>query len=179
MPQTVENSPITIETLVDIGKQIVRRLHPNFDPVVTISGDLDLKLSNALIMFTDTLYILFGNVVKHARLERPHVDIQIAHNAVGTLELVFISNCDDIDVHRRRIEEAGQKLASADSWKDISTEGETGFPKLAKIMSSSTIDPPVELGINENSKRFVYTLRFSFRPLKQATEGETYAHFGS
>lgn len=179
VPQTIENSPLHIEVLVEIGKQMVRRLHPNFDPLVTVSGLLDFKLSNALILFTDALFILFGNVVKHADLEQPSVDISFDQTVDGVLELNFVSECRDISRHRHNIEEAKAKLKSADVSKDLSTEGGTGFPKLAKIMAFSRAVEPVDIGIDDNTGKFTCRLRFSYREIGQPPEELDNANFGS
>lgn len=176
VPQAVESSPLTIDVLVAIGKQMVRRLHPNFDPTVEITGELDLRLSNALTVFTDALFILFGNVAKHADLDTPIVNIEIDSIEAGVLELSFTSDCRDISHHIPAIEEVKSKLKSADFSKDVSGEGGTGFPKLAKIMAFSTAPDPVDIGVDADAGRFSCKLKFSFRLIRQGNEEQDNAH---
>lgn len=179
VPQAVESAPLMIDVLVEIGKQMVRRLNPNFDPVVELSGQLDVLMTNALTVFTDALFILFGNVAKHADLDRPAVTIAFDQIDPGVLQLTFESECRDISLHRRAIEEAITKLKSADVSKDVSGEGGTGFPKLAKIMAFSSAPEPVVIGIDEESGRFFCKLKFSFRFIRQTSEERDHAVFGS
>lgn len=179
VPQAVESAPLRIDVLVEIGKQMVRRLNPNFDPDVKLSGQLDMPMTNALTVFTDALFILFGNVAKHADLDRPAVNIEFEQIDPGVLELMFRSECRDISRHRRTIEEAMTKLKSADVSKDVSGEGGTGFPKLAKIMAFSVAPDPVVFGVDEESGRFFCKLKFSFRFIRPPTEERDHAVFGS
>lgn len=179
VPQAVESAPLMIDVLVEIGKQMVRRLNPNFDPVVELTGQIDMLMTNALTVFTDALFILFGNVAKHADLDRPAVTIAFEEIEPGVLQLNFESECRDISRHRRATEEAINKLKSTDVSKDVSGEGGTGFPKLAKIMAFSNAADPVVFGIDEKSGRFFCKLKFSFRFIHQATEERNHAVFGS
>ncbi len=179
VPQAVENAPLMIDVLVEIGKQMVRRLNPNFDPDVELSGHLDILMTNALTLFTDALFILFGNVAKHAGLDRPTVTITFEEIDPGILQLTFESECRDISRHRQAIEDAIVKLKSADVSKDVSGEGGTGFPKLTKIMAFSNAPDPVLFGIDEPSGRFFCKLKFSFRFIRQTTEERDHAVFGS
>ncbi len=179
VPQAIENSPLRIDVLVEIGKQMVRRLNPNFDPRVELSGQLDLPMANALTVFTDALFILFGNVAKHADLDFPAVRIEFAELTAGVLELTFQSECHDISRHRRAIEDAMTKLKSADVSKDVSGEGGTGFPKLAKIMAFSSAPDPVAFGVDRETGRFYCRLQFSFRYFRSPTEEREHAVFGS
>lgn len=178
VPQTIENSPLSFEVLAEIGKEMVRRLHPHFNPRLSITDRLEMKLGNALIVFTDAIYILFGNVVKHADMEQPEVRIEI-DEIDGVLEMSFVSDCRDISIHRQKIEDARSKLKTSDSLKDLSTEGGTGFPKLANIMAFSTASEPVDIGINEETGHFTCRLRFSYHKIRQPTEEQDCAYFGS
>ncbi len=179
VPQAVENTPLMIDVLVEIGKQMVRRLNPNFDPDVALSGELDMLMTNALTVFTDALFILFGNVAKHADLDRPTVRIGFELDSPGVFGMTFDSECRDISRHRRAIDDAMTKLRSSDISKDVSGEGGTGFPKLAKIMAFSTASEPVVFGVDEHSGRFFCKLKFSFRVIQQPTEERDHAVFGS
>ncbi|MBZ9775378.1 hypothetical protein [Mesorhizobium sp. CO1-1-8] len=177
VPQTIENSLFAFADLVEIGKEMVRRLNPEFNPRVSIVDRTDIKLSNALVVFTDALFILFGNVEKHSGMISPRVDVDA--DLVGDcIQVRFVSDCDDIEVHRASIEAAMEKMHSADHAGDVSREGGTGFPKLAKVMSFSRDPTPIEFSIDAPSSRFAVILRFSARIIEPKSEGANFANLG-
>jgi hypothetical protein len=176
VPQAVETSSLTISYLVQVGQEMVHRLHSNFSPDITISGESDFRLGNALILFTDIFFVLLGNVQKHSGTNSPTVGVDVSFGEEGVLEVTIVSSCTDLERHKLRIEAAQEKLRSGDYDHNVSREGGSGFYKLANLMRTSSAEDKLNFGMDEEGSSFFTKLRFSFTTIHSGSEGDENAN---
>ncbi|BDW88132.1 hypothetical protein MACH01_08990 [Thalassospira tepidiphila] len=157
IPQEVDTHILYPKQLIEIGCEMVRRLHPTFKPRLQIEDNTNTKLANALILFTDALFILFENVQKHSGLNNPTVLIRLEVDG-NFIKIYFESECKSPQRHINKIEEARKKVFENNYSGEISSEGGTGFPKLAKVIEHQKSGKLVDFGIDVEKSVFFANL---------------------
>jgi hypothetical protein len=158
--KSLPNREFSLEELVDIGLQQVKRLHVNFDPVlktrICAEGQfLDIN------RFSDIFFNLFENIQKHSGLFYPLVTIH-AQMDRDTLEISIeneiaqgVKSADAesrIDRIRKAMDEGASQRATR-------SEGGTGLIKLRNVFRSAMSGPnKLEFGFTE---RETFTVRIS------------------
>ncbi|MBE1291011.1 MAG: hypothetical protein GJ677_00830 [Rhodobacteraceae bacterium] len=160
--QTPDSKPIAVNDLVGISLETVKRLNPGFHPRLSVSGDDDYRLLSALFTFTDVFFVLFDNVVKHSGHSTPLINITIGVGEEGVLEMLFSSQCKDVASQSEAVKTVNERIASGDYASRVSKEGGTGLSKIAKIMSSSSLNEPMKVWLNVDESTFNVFLSFSF-----------------
>lgn len=161
IPQEVDTHILYPKQLIEIGCEMVKRLHPTFKPNLQIDDDTNTKLANALILFTDALFILFENVQKHSGLNNPNVTIRLEVDG-HRIKIYFESECKSPQHHTQKIDEARKKVFENNYSGEISSEGGTGFPKLAKVMEHQSSGKLVDFGINIDKSAFFANLEIHY-----------------
>lgn len=170
VPQASHSAAMPLQDLTEIGKQMVVRLHPSFDPIVSVEDAERRRLSNALELFTDIFFVLFGNVRKHSGISNPRVCVS-AEYSERMIELQFESECRDVCQHVKPIADALERIRNGKFEEAVSREGGTGFPKLAKLMSNSKIKNSIDAKVDTVKSTVTITLRFSYTNIANSNGG--------
>lgn len=177
VPQAVESAPLHIIDLAEVGKEMVRQLHPDFKPELKVIDEPSIKLTGALTWFTDVFFLLIGNIEKHSGLREPRIDIFVSDIGGHTLQLLIESDCQNIDVHRSVVAEANTRLAQGNYDSNVSREGGSGFYKLAKLTSGFSVNDKLQISLDEQRSKFQVTLRISYSPVGPEKEKAGHATF--
>jgi hypothetical protein len=169
----VDTDPFPVDDLARVSLEIVKRLNPDFDPKLSISGETDFVAVSALFTFTDVFCVLFDNAQKHSGFQRPSITINVETNDLQLLRIVVESDCQNVPRAIQDSEKANALISSGQYTKGLSAEGGTGLAKLAKIVENSKSKQPLVVSVNEAEKKFVVAMEFSFVELgNKRTMGE-------
>ena len=170
LSKPLEEPDFTLEQLVEIGLQMVRNVHREFDPLVS-KVILDLPpFGWALTFFTDVFFIIFDNIRRHSGIHnQPTVEVD-AESTGDKLRIVVRSEISPAV----RTSEAEERIANikralnADLYsRSVSSEGGSGFIKLGKLVrhdGRGTLD----FGFGEND-RFVVDFELPLTTRKETT----------
>lgn len=158
----VDTDPFPVNDLAQISLEIVKRLNPDFDPELSISGETDFVAVSALFTFTDVFFVLFDNAQKHSGLQRPSIEINVATDDQELLRIVVTSDCKNVSRAIEDAVKANAMISSGQYTKGLSAEGGTGLAKLAKIVENSKSRQPLTVSVIEADKKFVVAMEFSF-----------------
>lgn len=163
--------------LAESSVNTLQTINPLFkDANIKYDIQCDLKFDGDLFpYFTDILYYLLDNAIKHSKLasEELWVTISVIHDG-ESLEVVVKNNILNdaiyIEKVKQRIIATREKIKDDVTYDRINKEGGTGFPKIKKTLKhdlkrKSNI---VSLDLNEvgNQQVFTSTLIFDTQGLK-------------
>lgn len=130
--------PYTIEDAINISVESMRASNPDFEVEMSISGDMkDTAIKGNLPSFVDVLFIIFGNIVKHSRVDGPLKAIVKVHRDQN---FIFLQVLNDVaegvakDDNIKAINDIKKAMEKEDYTQAITTEGGTGFHKIKKIL---------------------------------------------
>lgn len=158
----VDTDPFPVEDLARISLEIVKRLNPDFDPKLSISGETDFMAVSALFTFTDVFFVLFDNAQKHSGFQRPSISINVETDDQDLLKIVVKCDCNDVFRAKTDAEKANKMISSGEYTSGLSAEGGTGLAKLAKIVENSKSRQSLTISVDEAAKQFIVAMEFSF-----------------
>jgi len=158
----VDTDPFPVDDLARIGLEIVKRLNPEFDPELSISGETDFVAVSALFTFTDVFFVLFDNAQKHSGYQKPSISINVATDDKELLRIVVVSDCKDVSRAMKDAEKANAMITSGEYTSGLAAEGGTGLAKLARIVQNSKSKQPLSVSVSEETRQFVVAMEFSF-----------------
>lgn len=158
----VDTDPFPVYDLARISLEIVKRLNPDFDPKLSISGETDFVAVSALFTFTDVFFVLFDNAQKHSGYQRPSISINVETDEHDLLKIVVTSDCKDVFRAKKDAEKANKMILSGEYTSGLSEEGGTGLAKLAKIVENSKSQQPLNISVDEAAEQFNVEMEFSF-----------------
>jgi hypothetical protein len=147
---------LTVNELVDISLEAVRRLHPDFHPeLVAPRFDGIPPFQGALNLFSDIFFVLFENVHAHSGEVSPRIEVSCVSNE-GSLTVRVENGVrpDIAEARRVSVEAARAKMRSGAYQSEVSREGGTGFPKLARLIRYRDSDANFDFGVDLDRKRF-------------------------
>ena len=158
----VDTDPFPMDDLARIGMEIVKRLHPDFEPDLKVSAKTDFAAVSALFTFTDVFFVLFDNVQKHSGFRKPEIKVIVETIESEVLRVVVESDCDNVAKAVKDAAKANKMISSGEFTKGLAAEGGTGLAKLAKIVANSKSAKPLEVSVNETAQLFTVSMEFSF-----------------
>jgi len=156
LSKPVEEPELNLEQLVEIGLQMVRNVHRDFEPIlIKVIPDLP-PFAWALTFFTDVFFIIFDNIRRHSEVNCPRVEVHVTY-ASDRLRIIVRSEIGpgvrtpEVDLRLDGIKRA----LSADLYpRSVRSEGGTGFIKLGKLIlrdGGGTLD----FGFGEDDRFFI------------------------
>ena len=158
----VDTDPFPVQDLASISLEIVKRLNPEFDPILVVTGDTDFVAVSALFLFTDVFFVLFDNAQKHSGFRRPSISIDVEVTAQKLLRVVFSSDCSDIETAGKEATKANTMISNREYTSGLAAEGGTGLAKIAKIVENSKSQVPLQVSVTEQPNKFVVAMEFSY-----------------
>jgi hypothetical protein len=162
LPKSVSGRSFSIDEMVDISLQQVKKLHPNFSPILQKQGNLSTILLGGRI--PDLLFILFENVQKHSGMDYPRIDLTV----VQKQDRVTFQMSSDY-LHPDGLEERLSRLRgiieSGKYQHIVGSEGGTGLVKLWNIIKSEFSAPSQSntLTFGDVDGRFRVEVSFPYR----------------
>lgn len=158
----VDTDPFPVQDLARISLEIVKRLNPEFEPNLTVTGDTDFVAVSALFLFTDVFFVLFDNAQKHSGFRKPSISIEVEVTEQKLLRLIFSSDCSDIQTAGKEAAKANEMVINREYTSGLAVEGGTGLAKIAKIVENSRSEVPLMVSVTEKPNKFVVAMEFSF-----------------
>lgn len=159
LSQSTAEEPLLLEEAISISEESVKTASHGFDVEISLPEEESIVLAgNRQINFVDILFIIFENVIKHSRLERPKAFVTVTklENAIR----IFIENevADYVfnESNHQRIERIKSAMKEDNYIKSVTTEGGTGFHKIWKILAHDMrAVAELDFGFNENQRFYV------------------------
>ncbi len=176
LPTPVATLTFRIDELISVALETVKSFHRGFRPHVSLPS-LDVPLQGALRLFSDIFYVVFENIYTHCGTISPEVNILTYVDGDQLITLVENSLTSDRigDIYSERVQNARERIKSGSYLSDLSREGGTGFPKLAKLIGYTSEKATLDFGMDAIKRifwvEFVLPVRtFSIGDEKDANE---------
>jgi hypothetical protein len=136
-----QETAFTLNQVVKIAVDTALKSQRNYSPVLSyeVDGDLLLYAGN-LIFVHDVLFVALGNAQKHSGLKTPKIDVHVRYDDEA-LTLRIEAICDSRAVNRpeseKRVKKIRALIESGSLAPRTRKEGESGFVKLAAVVSQS------------------------------------------
>jgi len=129
--------------VAEIAKELVVGFHPEFSPVVSVPESQSEIASEYLL---DALNIAIENVWQHSKLKSPRLDITFEFSEAD-LRVAITSDAVEGSPGRNAAPLAISRTAvqNRSYGRGVSTEGGTGFMKLAQMIELSGLNPEENL----------------------------------
>lgn len=135
VPEVLPDRVYSMDEVIDIGLNQVKKLHPDFDPRVERDVTYNLGIVE-LPRFSDIFFIIFENIQRHAGIgHRPFVRIQAAHEE-GRFSLLVENEMQAWEGIEERLEKSRSIIAAGQFQRVVSSEGGTGLVKLWNTLST-------------------------------------------
>ncbi|KRS12061.1 hypothetical protein XM52_28355 [Roseovarius indicus] len=157
--KSTDKEPISLPDIISASEKIARRLHPSFEPTVTISGDKEVSLSSSLNILIEVFKALYINVCVHSGVTRPKVIIEISSEDPKALIVTFKSSCRDTHGAQAAAEMAQERIMSGEYEDKLSTEGGSGLPKVARATVSDG-KPQTTVWVDKDKRLFCVKMSF-------------------
>ena len=156
-PKPASPRVFTMDEIIDISLQQVKRLHPDFDPRVDKNIPIDFEILE-LTRFTDMFFIIFENIQRHSGAgPSPSVDISVIRGEVLEIEVVSEMRADGTT--EAKLSHLRQLIAAGQYQKIVKSEGGTGLIKLWNITNKK--GSKLEFGTTGSKFRVFTSIPFS------------------
>lgn len=159
LSKPLATSAFSFQDLVDIGLQYVKKLHPEFAPVISHHyPDLPL-IEGGLDKFPDIFIIVFDNIRRHSRiLGNPAVDISVTTSPKSVH--VTIRNEVGPEVRteetERKVCKIKESILTGLGKSALRSEGGTGFIKLRKLIGGvERTTSSLDFGFGDDGRFYV------------------------
>jgi len=146
----------SFEHLVDIGLQCVKKIHRDFDPLITEDiGQIPPLVG--LTLFSDIFFIVFDNIRRHSGVgSSPRVTIS-AQSVGGNLHINIASEVATAAAPeaQARVERIKRAIAAGDYQSAVRSEGGTGLIKLRNIVGPDRSVRRMDFGFRNDGWFFV------------------------
>ena len=135
IPKLLPSLSYKIDEVIDISLKQVKKLHPDFDPIVTrnVSDDLDII---ELPRFSDIFFIIFENIQRHSGVgDNPSVTIQ-ASLTDSRLQMTITNEMRESEEIEARLKKLRAVIDAGQYQKVVRSEGGTGLVKLWNTIGS-------------------------------------------
>lgn len=159
LPKPLTAPELAFQDLVDIGLQMVRATHPEFDPVVNMDIPPLPLIEGVVERLFDIFQIIFENIRKHSGLgKNPQVTIKLERK--GDRLSITIENEVAMWVRtpelEARLETIKQSIAKGRYQSGVRLEGGSGLFKLRARVGSAQGQPlPLDFGFSPEGWFFV------------------------
>lgn len=165
-PKPVSPRIFSVDEIIDISLQQVKRLHPDFDPQVRKQVPIDFAVLE-LTRFSDVFFIVFENIQRHAGVG-PSPVVEITVNDEDGLQIEVLSEMVADDRTEAKLQHLRQVIAAGQYQKIVKSEGGTGLVKLWNVIN--TKGSTLEFGIVDG--KFRVFARFPISWLDTARSSE-------
>lgn len=154
LPSPYEPPVFSFEQLVRVGLECVKKIKPNFEPDIIITGD-NINITSMLTYFSDIFYVIFNNIEDYSNIERPKVTV----NCKLDKELLSIDIVNEIATSAKnnssvdRVEEVKELIISGNYRKKVNEEDLSGLSKIKNLIGEGN---SLEFGFTSNSRFFVH-----------------------
>lgn len=160
LAKSTDNEPIGLQDIVYAAQKIVTRLHPEFQPSLTLDGDTNVTLTSSLNVLIEIFKALFTNVSEHSGDHQAKIHISVDASQEKSLLVLFRSSCIDLDKAEEAAKIASQRIASGEYETRLPTEGGSGLPKVARATVSDG-GPNTRIWIDRDESMFCVEAKFS------------------
>lgn len=168
IPGETRGGTFSVDELVLIGLAMVKRLHRDFAPVVTIVASGAPLMSGLLHLFSDIMFVLFENIQKHSGLLCPQVSVVASTIDPQTLRIAINSEVAAPERHLEPVNSARLKVASGDYLASIPREGGSGLSKLAKLLSNGRAAPKLHFELSLEAREFSVEFELAVHPIHES-----------
>jgi hypothetical protein len=148
-PKPVSPRIFTMDQIVDISLQQVKRLHPDFDPVISKDIVLDFAIIQ-LTRFADVFFLIFENIQRHAGVgTSPTVAIRIRREA--RLEIEVLSEMLETEGVEEKLQRLRNVIIAGQYQTIVKSEGGTGLVKLWNLIRLD--EAQLEFGVSDSRFR--------------------------
>jgi len=169
VPEVLPDRVYSMDEVIDIGLNQVRKLHPDFDPQVEREVTYDLGIIE-LPRFSDIFFIVFENIQRHAGVgNRPYVRIRAAHEQ-NRLALRVENKMQPWEGIDEKLGKLRSMIAAGQFQRFVSSEGGTGLVKLWNTINNEG----AKLNFEAVGDLFVVELSIPVIQLDGGHNGSTY-----
>lgn len=135
VPEVLPDRVYSMDEVIDIGLNQVKKLHPDFNPQVELAVDYSLGIVE-LPRFSDIFFIIFENIQRHSGVGyRPFVRVEAAHKE-GCFSLLVENEMLPWEGIQEKLNELRSFIAAGQFQRVVSSEGGTGLVKLWNMINS-------------------------------------------
>ncbi|RYG99934.1 MAG: hypothetical protein EON58_02045 [Alphaproteobacteria bacterium] len=147
---------LTLNELVAVGLEVTQRFHHDFKPTVQMPLTDIPPLTGALQLFSDIFFVIFENVYTHCGSTTPNITISadLQNNRLSVLVENSVEDASCNEALKQRVDRAREKIVSGAYLNDMTREGGTGLPKLAKLVNYKNDARFLDFALDIDRKRF-------------------------